>query len=81
MEEALYPDAEAVHAAFRAFNRWLEEDWGGGYQERIFATPYLSLMDLDQAVAHEALVRGRALLLLLGPHSVPDHVGLHILPE
>ena len=50
MEEALYPDAEAVHAAFRAFNRWLEEDWGFAYRERIFATPYLSLMDLDQAV-------------------------------
>ena len=51
MEEALLPDVEAVHAGFSAFNRWLEEDWGFAYKERIFAAPYLSLLDLDKAVA------------------------------
>ena len=35
----------------RAFNRWLDEDWGFAYQDRIFAAPYLSLADLDWAVA------------------------------
>ena len=28
MEEALIDDTEAVVAAFRAFNRWLHDDWG-----------------------------------------------------
>ena len=51
MEEALIDDPEAVVAAFRAFNRWLEEDWGFAYQERIFAAPYLTLVDVDAAVA------------------------------
>jgi len=51
MEEALIDDPPAVVAAFRAFNRWLEEDWGFAYRERIFAAPYLTLVDLDEAVA------------------------------
>ncbi len=36
---------------FTAFNRWLEEDWGFDYQDRIFAAPYISLADVDWAVA------------------------------
>jgi len=50
MEEALKHDTEAVHTAFEAFNRWLLDDWGFAYQERIFAAPYISLMDLGRAV-------------------------------
>ena len=34
----------------RAFNRWLDDDWGFDYQDRIFAAPYISLADLDWAV-------------------------------
>ena len=51
MEEALKHDTEAVHCAFEAFNRWLLEDWGFAYQERIYAAPYLSMMDRDRAIA------------------------------
>ncbi len=51
MEEALIDDAEAVIAAFRAFNRWLDEDWGFSHQDRIFAAPYMHLLDVDNAVA------------------------------
>ncbi len=35
---------------FTAFNRWLDEDWGFAYQDRIFAAPYLTLVDVDWAV-------------------------------
>ncbi|MCH2171761.1 amidohydrolase [Myxococcota bacterium] len=59
MEEALYPDGEAIHAAFKAFNRWLDEDWGFAYQERIFSAPYLSLVDLDEAIAELEWVLSR----------------------
>jgi hypothetical protein len=31
METALEQDRDALLAAFRAFNRWLEEDWGLNY--------------------------------------------------
>jgi hypothetical protein len=42
MEQALAHDLPALTAAFRAFNRWLEEDWGFAYQNRIFAAPYIT---------------------------------------
>src|SRR6478735_5535883 len=32
MEQALIDDPEALVAAFRAFNRWMDEDWGFAYQ-------------------------------------------------
>ena len=35
---------EAVTLTFTAFNRWLEEDWGFAYRDRIFAAPYISLV-------------------------------------
>ncbi|MFK7898208.1 MAG: amidohydrolase family protein [Myxococcota bacterium] len=50
MEEALRDDLPAMLAAFRAFNRWMEEDWGFAYQEKIFAAPYMVLTDLDWAL-------------------------------
>jgi predicted TIM-barrel fold metal-dependent hydrolase len=43
-------DPKALYAYFRALNRWIEEDWGFAYQERIFCPPHLSLRDLDMAV-------------------------------
>jgi predicted TIM-barrel fold metal-dependent hydrolase len=50
MEEALKRDTEAVHCAFEAFNRWLLEDWGFAYQERIYGAPYISIMDRDRGI-------------------------------
>ncbi len=51
MEEALAHDPPALVAAFGAFNRWLEDDWGYAYRERIFAAPMITLVDVDAAVA------------------------------
>ncbi|HYC00509.1 MAG TPA: amidohydrolase family protein [Candidatus Limnocylindrales bacterium] len=51
MEEALKHDPPALVAAFGAFNRWLEEDWGFAYRERLFAAPMITLVDVDAAVA------------------------------
>ncbi|MDJ0847372.1 MAG: amidohydrolase family protein [Myxococcota bacterium] len=48
-EELLKHDTEAVVALFRGFNRWLEEDWGCNYENRIFASPYVTLADVDFA--------------------------------
>ena len=50
-EELLKEDTQAVVALMRGFNRWIEEDWGFDYKEKIFAAPYISLMDLEAAVA------------------------------
>jgi len=49
MEESLAHDPPALVAAFRAFNLWLEEDWGYNYRDRIFAAPLITLIDVDAA--------------------------------
>ena len=50
MEGPMQPDIEAAIEVLRAFNRWLEDDWGFAYQNRIFGVPFLTLSDLDSAV-------------------------------
>ncbi len=66
MEESLKHDPAACVAAFRAFNRWLDEDWGFAHQGRIFAAPYFTLMDVDDAVRQLdwALARGARLICM-----------------
>jgi predicted TIM-barrel fold metal-dependent hydrolase len=49
-EETLKYDVEAVTLTFTAFNRWLDDDWGCNYRDRIYAAPYLSLCDVDWAI-------------------------------
>jgi predicted TIM-barrel fold metal-dependent hydrolase len=74
MEEALIGDPEAAHAAFGAFNRWLEDDWGYAYAGRIFAAPMLSLLDPDLAVAEldRVLANGaRVIVMRAGPVMAP----------
>jgi predicted TIM-barrel fold metal-dependent hydrolase len=51
MEAALEHDVVALSAAFGAFNRWLEDDWGCNYLDRLYAAPYITLADVDWAVA------------------------------
>lgn len=70
MEQALVHDIPALAAAFRAFNRWMEEDWGFAYRERIFAAPYITLSDpvnarqeLEWALQHDA----RFVVMVPGP--------------
>ena len=51
MESALENDLPALQAAFSAFNRWLSEDWGFSYEERLFAAPYVTLSNVQHAIA------------------------------
>ena len=51
MEDALKNDPEAASKVFRAFNAWLEDDWGFAYQQRLFAVPYISFLDHHEAEA------------------------------
>jgi predicted TIM-barrel fold metal-dependent hydrolase len=81
-EEALKTDPGAVVLLFRAFNRWLAEDWGMAYQDRIFAAPYISLADVGEAVtelewaldqnARTVVMRAAAPTTVTGPFS-PAH--------
>lgn len=49
MESALKNDLPAMRAAFQAFNRWLDDDWGFAWKERIYSAAYMTLSDVDMA--------------------------------
>jgi predicted TIM-barrel fold metal-dependent hydrolase len=68
MEQALIDDLPAMTAAFRAFNRWIDEDWGFAYRNRIFAAPYITLSDPDNAVRELewALERDARFVVMVG---------------
>jgi hypothetical protein len=44
-------DVEASVEVLRAFNRWIDDDWGFAYQNRIFAVPFLAVSDPKSAIA------------------------------
>lgn len=76
VEERMKHDAQLLHAALRAFNRWLDEDWGFAYQERLFPVPMLSLMDLDEACRElEWCLERGARIVGLRPAPVPGYTG------
>ena len=67
-EELLKHDPEAVTITFTAFNRWIEEDWGFAYRDKIFAAPYLSLTDLDWAIRElEWVIDAGARIIVMRP--------------
>lgn len=76
LEQALRHDIPATMATLHAFNRWLEEDWGFSYQDRIVATPMLSLADRDRAVDEvEWLLERGARIVHVRPAPVPGPYG------
>ena len=72
VEQDMVDDVALTYASLRAFNRWLEEDWGYGADGRIFAVPMLSLLDLDHGMAelHRVVDAGARLV-----HLRPGPVG------
>jgi predicted TIM-barrel fold metal-dependent hydrolase len=77
MEQALVHDRPALTAAFRAFNRWLDDDWGFAYQERIFAAPYITLSDPAGAVRElEWALERDARFIVMVPGPVTTELGL-----
>ena len=76
MQQSLLHDRPAMVAAFSGFNRWLEEDWGFAYQDKIFAAPMLTLTDVDAAVAEvNWCVEHGARMMCMVPGPVPTEHG------
>ncbi len=73
MQEALKHDIPALHAAFRAFNDWLDDDWGFDRGDgRLYAAPMITLAD-PEAAAEEVdrvLAKGARILVTI-PGPVP----------
>jgi predicted TIM-barrel fold metal-dependent hydrolase len=75
VEEALLHDPVAADVVFHAFNEWMHDDWTFNYRDRIFAAPYISLIDPDAAVRELewALERGTHVVVMRsGPVRGPN---------
>jgi predicted TIM-barrel fold metal-dependent hydrolase len=72
VEQALRHDIPATMASLSAFNRWLDDDWGYSYKDRIIAAPMISLADPTAAVTEidHVLERG-ARVVHMRPAPVP----------
>src|SRR5262245_5932876 len=78
VEEDLSHDVGLTYASLRAFNRWLEEDWGYGGDGRLFGVPMLSLLDLDEAMKELGRVLDAgAKLVHLRPGPIGGHSPAH----
>jgi predicted TIM-barrel fold metal-dependent hydrolase len=76
MEGSLAADRPAMLAAFRAFNRWLADDWPFDYEDRLFSAPYLTLSDVDWAVEElEFALDNGARIINLRPGPISDPAG------
>jgi predicted TIM-barrel fold metal-dependent hydrolase len=76
VEQALTDDVPATMASLAAFNRWLEDDWGYNYRDRLIAVPMLSLADPDEAVAElDRLIKQGARIVHIRPAPVPGPNG------
>jgi predicted TIM-barrel fold metal-dependent hydrolase len=70
VEHFMKDDALQMYANLHAFNRWVDDEWGVNYKERIYAPPMISLLDVERACAELdwALSRGaRVISLRPGP--------------
>jgi predicted TIM-barrel fold metal-dependent hydrolase len=77
MQEALKRDVPALHAAFDAFNRWLDDDWGFDHGDgRLYAAPMVTMADPDLAVREVTrVIEAGARVLVMVPGPVPDGDG------
>jgi predicted TIM-barrel fold metal-dependent hydrolase len=61
-------DVAATYANVRAFNRFVEEEWGFAYENRIFIPAAMSFLDVDLAIAElERVIEAGARTVLLAP--------------
>jgi predicted TIM-barrel fold metal-dependent hydrolase len=75
-EEPLRGDIDAVTALFTAFNRWIAEDWGFAHADRLFAAPYITLVDVDWACAElERALDGGARTVVMRPAAPTTRFG------
>jgi predicted TIM-barrel fold metal-dependent hydrolase len=76
LEERLKDDPELTHAVIHSLNEWMYEEWSFNYEDRIFATPIITLPIVDQAIAElEWAVERGARTVLIRPAPAPGFRG------
>ena len=60
-----------MYANIRAFNRWIHEEVGYAYENRMFLPPYIALADVDLAVAEleTVLAQGAPMVQFKSGHA------------
>lgn len=84
VEERLRDDPHAIHAVVHALNVWMHETWTYNFEDRIFATPIITLPIVDKAIAElEYVLERGAKVILIRPAPVPGLNGMRsfALPE
>jgi predicted TIM-barrel fold metal-dependent hydrolase len=84
LEERLVDDPRATHVVVHALNQWMHEQWTFNYEDRIFATPVISLPIVEKAIEELKWVLERgARIVLIRPAPVPGFEGTRsfALPE
>lgn len=76
VEERLRDDPDAIHAIVHALNQWMYDEWTFNYEDRIFATPVITLPIVDRALAElDWLLERGARVILIRPAPVPGWKG------
>ncbi|HWE55449.1 MAG TPA: amidohydrolase family protein [Acidimicrobiales bacterium] len=76
LEERLRDDPELIHAVVHSLNEWMYEEWSFNYQDRIFATPVITLPIVDKAIEElEWVLERGAKTVLIRPAPVPGFRG------
>jgi len=76
LEERMRDDPELIHAVIHSLNEWMFEEWTFNYEDRIFATPVITLPIVEKAIEelHWCIERG-AKTVLIRPAPVPGFRG------
>jgi predicted TIM-barrel fold metal-dependent hydrolase len=76
VEQLLWDDPAALHAVLRSLNRWIDEEWGFSWNNRIFAPPVFSLVDPVAAeVDLEWAIEGGARIIAFRPAPIQTPSG------
>jgi hypothetical protein len=75
-EERMRDDPELTHAAIHSLNEWMHEEWSFNYEDRIFATPVITLPIVEKAIEElEWVLERGAKTVLIRPAPVPGYRG------
>jgi predicted TIM-barrel fold metal-dependent hydrolase len=76
LEERMRDDPDLTHAAIHALNEWMYEEWSFNYEDRIFATPVITLPIVEKAIEElEWVLERGAKTILVRPAPVPGFRG------
>ncbi|MEV5647054.1 amidohydrolase family protein [Nocardia sp. NPDC052254] len=72
IEERMRHHPDLIHGVVHSLNRWLLEEWGFNYKDRIFTVPVVSLPIVDKAIEElDWCVENGAKAILVRPAPVP----------